>query len=269
MATYSNHSNDDEFEAAVGANQLNSVEDDITDVLNGDFDDIMNLTEDDMDTLMDARDDLADLEGVPDDAEFARHIVEECVGVDEQGEARAAVSMLLEMVSGDDMSSHRVISQQAIYKPIIEINKRMEFIEVLFHYPTAIDTNLRVMMSNLDKYAMLLNENMELSVEVPFFTTVLFPLTSLGTFYMTLHNPVMWALTADKAGEPCTTIKVVYRCEDIGFYQTDDIDMADVQAAIDREEEAKMNAMDILEEKEAQKAAYDAKMEELRRTLHE
>ena len=58
MATYSNHNNDDEFEAAVGANQLNSVEDDITDVLNGDFDDIMNLTEDDMDSLMDARPDI-------------------------------------------------------------------------------------------------------------------------------------------------------------------------------------------------------------------
>ena len=260
---------EDDIEAAVGANQLNSVEDDITDALNGDFDDILAMNDDDIDTMMDAGDDLAEMGGLPDsDADFARQIVADCNGTDEEGDAKAAVSVMLEMVA-PLAETRRVMAQQAMYRPIVYINKRVEFIEVILKFPTELDANLRVLLANLDKYSDALNKTDELSVEVPYFTVVLFPLRSLGTYYMSLANPVMWALTTEKVGAPTDMLKLVFKCDDVGFYQTDEIDMADIQSAIQREEQAELEARAEMEEKDQRKREHEAEMEELRQSLND
>ena len=86
---------------------------------------------------------------------------------------------------------------------------------------------------------------------------------------MALNNPVLWALTAKNVGESNNLLKLVYRCEDVGFYQTDDIDIADVQAAIEREEAERQRAIDELEEKEEAKKQYTEQLEQMRRSDYE
>lgn len=264
-----NYNDYDDIEEAVGANQLDSVEDDITDTLNGDFDDILDFNDDDLETVMDADESLEDILGIPDnDVEFAQKIVQECVGADEEGDPKAAISLSVDMVAINTFSK-RTVAQQAMYRPLVYINRRMEFIEVELEFPTAVDSNLRVFLANLEKYGELLNKTTEVSPEIPFLSMVVFPLQSLGTYYMALNNPVLWALTAKNVGESNNLLKLVYRCEDVGFYQTDDIDIADVQAAIEREEAERQRAIDELEEKEEAKKQYTEQLEQMRRSDYE
>lgn len=243
---------DDEIETAVGATQLGADDDDATDAINGDYDDIMEINDSDLDAMMSAEDDLSDIENLPDaSAEIARAIVDECQGLDVDGHPKAAVSVSLEILRIDN--TRRTLSQQAMYKPVITINRRMEFIEMVFAFPTAIDANLKVMFSNLEKYGRQLNDITELATEAPILSITVVPIVSLGCYYMVAINPVMWALQPSAVNGPINQLKVIFRCEDVGFYQADDMDMTKIEAEVRREMLAEQEALEIMEQKEEER----------------
>lgn len=240
---------EDEIETAVGATQLGADDDDATDAINGNYDDIMDFNSDDLDVMMDADDDLSDVENLPDaDAEIARNIVKECQGIDDDGQPKAAIALTLEMMHVDN--SRKVISQQAMFRPVVTINRRMEFIEIIFTFKTAIDSNLKVMFANLEKYGQKLNDITELATEAPILSITIVPTISLGCYYMVALNPVMWALQPQAVNGPVNQLKVIVRCEDVGFYQADDMDLSQIEAEVRREIENERNAIDIMEQKE-------------------
>lgn len=247
---------DDEIETAVGATQLGADDDDATDAINGDYDDIMEISDSDLDTMMNADEDLSDIETLPDaDAEIARAIVDECQGLDIDGHPKAAVSVSLEMLRIDN--TRRMLAQQAMYKPVVTINRRMEFIEMVLTFPTAIDVNLKVMFSHLEKYGQQLNDITELATEAPILSITVVPIISLGCYYMVAINPVMWALQPSTVNGPINQLKVLVRCEDVGFYQADDMDMTSIEAEVRREMIAEQEALEMMEQKEEERRQRD------------
>jgi hypothetical protein len=243
---------DDEIEAAVGATQLGADDDDATDAINGSYDGIMELNDDDIDVMMNAEDDMSDVENLPDaDAEIARAIVDECQGLDIEGHPKAAVAVALEMLRIDN--TRRTLAQQAMYKPVVTINRRMEFIEMVFTFPTAIDANLKVMFSHLEKYGQKLNDTTELATEAPMLSITIVPIASLGCYYMVAMNPVMWALQPSAVNAPINQLKVLVRCEDVGFYQADDMDMTSIEAEVRREIMAEQEALEMMEQKDEER----------------
>lgn len=240
---------DDELEAVYGSDQLNAPDDDVANVVNGGYDDLLAMSDDELDALMDADDDMPDIGDVDSDAAMARAIVEECQGVYPDGKPKAAVSIILDMVS-QNMKSKRTIAQQSIYKPVVYINRRMEFIEIAFEFPTELDANLKVMFANVEKYGQKQNEYDELSTEAPMFSLTLIPVAALGSMYIVAINPIFWAIQPKRINEPAKILKMLFKCDEVGFYQTDEIDMGQIQAELQREMDARAEMLDIMERKE-------------------
>lgn len=229
---------DDDIEAAVGENQLHADDDDALDALNGDFDDIMDDSEDELEDMMDAEDDQYSMGGIPEDETvIAQEIVAQCTGVHEDGAPKAAIAIALDMVNPMTYQKQS-LANQAIYKPVLEFKARMDFIEILFTFPTANDANLRVLYNHLEKYGQKVDELETTATNVPVFACTIVPIAAMGTAYMVAMQPVFWGLTSKQFGGQLNQLKVAFRAADVNFFTTDETDLTSIIAAVQREQEA-------------------------------
>ena len=230
------YEDNDDIETAVGASQLLSDDDDAADVLNGDYDDI--LDDDELEDMMDADEDLEELEDIPeDDALAASEIVEQCTGSLADGEPKAAITVSLDMVNPETFQK-KTLATQAMYKPILQFNKRFDCIEIVFTFPTAGDNNLRVLFNHLETFGQKINEIEDTDQFMPLLAITIVPIASLGACYMVANQPLFWAIQSEKFGGPMNQLKVIIRGVDLNFYQTDEIDLKEIAAAVQREREA-------------------------------
>jgi hypothetical protein len=262
MKYYDEYDTDD-IDVAVGADQLDAEEDDVSDVLNGDFDDIMDMSDDELDSLMDADEDKEDIQDVPESVLAARTLVDECQGVDENGFPKATIALTLEKID-KTTEEHHIVAQQAVWKPIVHIFRRRQFVEISFTFPNATDRDMHVMMTHLDKYGEMVTNDDENNPTFTQLTFVVLPVTALGTFYMFALNPIFWAMQPSEFNGPINQIKMIVDCEDIGFVQTDEIDTASIESSIQRELEIAQSAYANMEAKDAQRKARNEEFNALR-----
>ena len=253
---------DDDIEAAVGANQLQADDDDAFDALNGAYDDIMEDNDDELEEMMDAEDDQYELGTLTeDDSVVAQEIVAQCTGVLEDGSPKAAVAVALDMINPSTYQKQS-IANQAMYKPVVEFHARMDFIEVVFTFPTPNDSNLRVMYNHLEKYGQKLDEVEVGSQMVPFFACTIVPVAAMGTAYMVAAQPAFWGLAGKQFGAPLNQLKVAFRAADVNFFMTDETDLTSIIAAVQREQEAEDEFFSqAAAREEERRAARDASFE--------
>ncbi len=229
---------DDDIEAAVGDSQLHADDDDAFDALNGDYDDIMDENDDELDDVMDAEEDRYVIGDLPEDETLAaQEIVAQCTGTLEDGTPKAAVAIALDMVNPVTFQKQS-LANQAMYKPVVEFHSRMDFIEVVFTFPTASDSNLRVLYNHLEKYGQKLDEVDEGSQMAPFFACTIVPIASLGSAYMVAYQPAFWGLACKDFGHPMNQLKIAFRAADVKFFMSDESDITSIFAAIQREKQA-------------------------------
>lgn len=255
--SYNNSTNDLDF--AVGATQLNAMEDDINDVLSGAYDDIMESAEPELESMMDADEDKEALGLDTNNASVvAQDIVADIVGTTEDGTPKASVAVMLQMLN-PETDDGRMMAQQAMYQPIVTVHPRLEYIEIHLNFPTATDSNMKVMYANLEKFGKMMDELAADSIEYPLMTFTFVPIVGLGCYYMTAVQPIFWALQPETPNGPITQIKMLFKSENIMFYQTDDIDLNEIEGEIIREETEAMNAYTQMEDRLRQREA--ARME--------
>ena len=199
---------------------------------------------------------------------FVRSMVEECQGETEEGDPLAAITLSLDMIS-TKTQVQRSVFQQSMYDPVVTINRRVNYIELILTFPNAADTNLKLLSINMDKYGKVMDELKPNSSEYPFFSLVILPVLGLGAYYMSMNNPLFWALTTEKLGAEINQMKMLFHCDDVEFYETDEIDISEIQAAIQREQEAREAAIAAMEEKEEQRKQREQELEELRQALED
>lgn len=243
MSFYDNNSpigfyDDDDIEAAVGSSQLHADDADALDALNGDYDDIMDDSDDSLEEMMDADDDQEALGNILEDETVAAHeIVAQCTGTLEDGSPKAAVSVSLDMVN--PITFHKQsLATQSMYKPVVDFHSRMDFLEVLFTFPTATDANLRVFFSHLEKYGQKLDSVEEGDQMVPLMTVTIVPISALGAAYMVAAQPAFWALSSPTFGGALNQLKVSFRAADVNFWMTDETNLGGILSAVQREREA-------------------------------
>jgi hypothetical protein len=229
---------DDDIDAAVGSNQLQADDDDAFDALNGDYDDIMDDSEDELDDAMDADEDRYAIADLPEDETLAaQEIVAQCTGALEDGTPKAAIAIALDMVNPVTYQKQS-LANQAMYKPVIEFHSRDEFIEVVFTFPTASDTNLRILYNHLEKYGQKLEETELGSQMAPLFACTIVPIASMGSAYMVAFQPKFWALASKEFGGTLNKLKVLFLAKNVNFYMSDETDVTSIFAAIERERQA-------------------------------
>lgn len=245
------------FRAATRDDQLDSEDQFVSDVLNGDYNTYLN--DDELEELMNAEDDAEEESSLPDaDAVLTREVVRECEGVDEHGHPKSAIGLTLSMIDTRledlDNSPGKTLAQQSLVKPVVTINKRFEFIEILLDFPSQADTELKVLWAHLQRFGGLLNDVTELSQEAPLLNTVFVPLAGMGAYFISANNPVYWAIQSPNPTEGARQIGLLFHCEDVDFYQTDEMDVESIATAVVREAEIEEQARLRMEEEEEAKA---------------
>lgn len=200
--------------------------------LNGDYDD--KKFEDDIDIAMDADEDM-DAEADIDDLEnsYAKMILEQCVGVDTDNKPKATIAISLTMENIIEETS-KAVATAAFCSAPIEINSRHRFIEVIQTYPSSASNDLKVLWAHLEKYGTLLNKQSADDTELPSFKMYIVPHSALGSCFINGCEPVYWGLTSSKPGAVADQIRVLFDAEFVDFYETDDIDIKEIEAETQR-----------------------------------
>lgn len=257
---------DKDLHHVLGEDQIDADDDKMEDVLNGMYDEEMA---DDIELVMDADSDKADEEDIPDnEALIARSIVSQCEGIDDDGMPKVTIGIAIDQVNPYEQTK-KTVAQTAFCKPVLKVNIVQEFIELRFDFKTAVDRDLRVMWSHLEKYGELCTAMTEKSQETPFMTIVMAPFSAVGTCYMTALNPIMWNLQPPKPGDECTQIKVLLHADNLEFYETDEISLENIEAQAQRIINSRQESYESALEAEEAKAAAVARSNQILENLRQ
>lgn len=195
--------------------------------------------------------------GVSQKEVLARTVLKAVQGVNEDNMPKACLSLSL-MNYFSDAKRFGNIAEQALYKPVVEINKRGDFCLIVLKFPNDRDVSLRTLVSHLNKYGDMENQLTSQSKNIPFASLTIVPVDALGVLYMTAVNPIMWVAQPDapktlgdiSTSKELKNLHILFPLENLEFYQSDEIDMTDIIAAAQRQEDATQEYYNQLAEKE-------------------
>ena len=253
---------------ATNNNQANADDVAEEDALEGAYDD--DKLEEELDTVMNADEDIeaeADIE----DAEntYARLILEQCQGVDEDNKPKATIAISLTL-ENPETEKQKVLAEAAFCSAPLEINGRHRFVEVVLTYKSPSAQEMKVLWAHLQKYGELVNKvDYMNAVEIPSFKMYIVPFSTLGTSFMSAVEPVSWTLCSSKPETLPDQLRILFDSDDVDFYETDEIDLeavdAEAQRMLDQNAEAYYKAEELEREKSEQEARNNATLENLRK----
>jgi hypothetical protein len=154
-----------------------------------------------------------------------------------------------------------------LYEPILSVNARQNFLELTLTFPKADSSNLKVLWSHLENYRELEAQQSITDSELILFSLVLVPIGGLGTSYMIATNPIIWYVQPSTLGGELNQIRLLLHAEDLRFYQTDEIDLEEVDAIAQRNLMAQDEALAEADKKEAERQAAQQKSEEIAKSF--
>lgn len=201
-------------------------------------------------------------------AKLIEHIVTSSCGKDASGHPKAAITLGIEMWTLKNNTSRNVATYSS-NKPVIDIQKHYDFIQIDMQFASKIDNDLKVLWSHIERFGKTLDGINEGSREVPFFTLTIVPVEEQGGYYIVCTNPIFWCLQPAKPGMDANVLRMQFRSEDVGFFESDDIDMYEIEANVQRSLLERERVAEMYEQNEDEKAKFteerNRKMEELRK----
>lgn len=171
--------------------------------------------------------------------DILNEIVNASCGINAQNKPKAAFALECSMwpVDVDENSNvtPRNIATRSSYKPIIEIEKHNEFIQIDLIFQSCLDGDLKLIWNLLEKYGDLLNEVSDESVEVPTLISTITPVIYDGQYYIMCMSPLFWTLQPQKPGGQSNVIRLLFLEEDLNVFETDEINIDDIDNEIERD----------------------------------
>jgi hypothetical protein len=221
---------------------------------------------DELETWMDAQADQPSADHDDPEEAIALSILHLCEGVDDVGLPSVTIAMTLEKYNPDN-NRYTSIAQMTLYEPILSVNARQNFLELTLTFPKADSSNLKVLWSHLENYRELEAQQSITDSELILFSLVLVPIGGLGTSYMIATNPIIWYVQPSTLGGELNQIRLLLHAEDLRFYQTDEIDLEEVDAIAQRNLMAQDEALAEADKKEAERQAAQQKSEEIAKSF--
>ncbi len=243
-----------------GADQEDLIDEAAEDALNGDYTDDKADSEP-LDVLMDAEEDEDELAEDYPELERAEEIIDHCCGTDENGDPNAAVAFIVTKYDIDTGKS-TTVANAGLQTPVVQIHFREEFIEISLKFRTATAQELKHIYNAIEKYGDLVDaRGMEIGF-IPACSLVLVPIIDKGTALVEADNPFSWSLCADKPGEDCSTLRILFRAEDVNINGTDEIDMTQIEAEAEQAVEERAAENRAMTERERARQAHSAAIED-------
>ena len=123
------------------------------------------------------------------------------------------------------------IEEANTINPVIDIQRHEDFIVCDLQYVSAFSQDLREVDNILNIYGNSMDKTSSEDINpddprVPYLVITLTALKGKDNV-ITLTNPIFWALTSDKPGMTPSTIRLLFRAEDVMFFEGYNYDAAD------------------------------------------
>lgn len=195
-------------------------------------------------------------------------IIKAATGKDANNKPNAAITISNDAYALDNEST-RAISSHSSHKAIINITKIKEHVMVDLVFPSELDPDLKLAWHSLETYEKMIQDLDDDSTEVPFLSLTIVPLIYQSSYYICGFTPFCWTLQPQKPGGSINTIRIVFEVSDFCLYETDEINMEEIEAEVNRKIAAEENQINEMERIEEERRTYEEqrneRMEEYRR----
>lgn len=200
--------------------------------------------------------------------EAMEYIIQSSCGKNEDGMPKAAITIAIDEYSFAKDSVRSVLNYSS-YKSVINIQKHYEFIQVDLCFASKVDNDMKVIWNHVEKFGQMLDKITAETDDIPFLALTIVPIEERGKYYISATNPIFWCLQPTKPGTDSNILRLLFRTENVNFYETDEIDSYEVEANVQRsiiEQERVAESYERAEEEAARIAEEkNKKLEELRR----
>ena len=166
-------------------------------------------------------------------------IINESCGKNAQDKPKSALTFDCSMwpVNANELSQPepRMVGTRSAYKPVIEIEKHGEFIQVDLIFQSYLDADLKIIWNLFEKYGDLLNEISDESTEVPAATLTITPVIYDGKYYILCISPLFWTLQPEKPGGQANVIRILFHEDDFGVFESEGVDIDAIDREIERD----------------------------------
>lgn len=182
-----------------------------------------------------------------------KDIVMAASGKDEKGFNKSAVGLFFEKIDVEGNST--IINEVDVDKPIINIFKNVNRVQVDVIYSTKNDIDLKMMNDLLVRATSAENSVDDNATHIPLITLSIIPHKYEGKFYILCTDPIVWCLTAQEPRGEIDTLRFVFDEEDFNILAADDEALEMIYAEVDTELEAEERTAAFYEEKAAEERA--------------
>ena len=186
-------------------------------------------------------------------------ILKSACGKDDNSQANSAITINLYQIK-DELSKLNPLYSHTAFNPAISIKNTNEFviIDLIFNSPA--DSDLQIFWTLLEKYGNTQSVTNE-AEEIHLCNFVIVPKKYDGQYYIDARDPIIWTLQPIKPNQPLNIIRLLFANDSFSLYETDDIDVATIEAEVEREVEESERQILIAEEKQAERDAMLEKRE--------
>lgn len=160
-------------------------------------------------------------------------MVKEMNGLNNKGEAKCGITMDVSFWSmqSDDIKDYK---QFTLFKPEVQIQRRGEHIQIDLIFLTSLDKDLQTYWKTIEEYGQLLEDLPEDAIEIPYFSLTIVPDEWDWAFYAVAMAPIFWSLLPKTPGGDTVIIRMLFKAENIGFYENENMNMEEVEAEAER-----------------------------------
>ena len=179
--------------------------------MNKENDAILELDEENLPETIPTFDELSDLD-----------LINDCCGLDEDGNSKATIAMSLVEFNGDVQNVEQLgnqdfydeISSRVIANAEISIFPRREVVEVDLKFKTALAPELRFAYNLLDNFGKLTTAKGNMKVTM--LGMVIVPEKYDGKYVVSLENPLYWSLEPDVVGtQNNNKIRIIFSIDNL------------------------------------------------------
>lgn len=187
--------------------------------------------------------------------------------IDENGEPTCSATLGLFLVDPDNMEKeHQELGVAATLDAKIKFHTMFDKTMIDLNFRSDIDVDLKKMWNMLNEYLDILNEASEdIISQIPVLTLTFLPENMAAQIYCICTNPILWTLTAEDVGKPTSTLRFIFDEEQVNFYHSEDITVADIDADVEMDLNQRARAESIEAKRRQERLEYMQELEKNRK----
>ena len=183
--------------------------------------------------------------------ELIEMIVQKSCGKDINDVPNGAINLTYEKINKDTKKSQN-LRELSVNTPEIAIYKRMEFVQIDLIFASPLASDLKVFWNTFERFGRDFNKVNDETTNIPFLSLTIIPVEERGKYYITCTNPVIWTLQPTSLGGSPNMLRILYRAEDMNFFEAEGFSEAEIEAA----------SLRMIQEKERQAVSYYEKQQQ-------